>query len=189
MNTLRIKLLFALAAMLVWSLGSAAPAVCQKSATLPANVCAQYNVAYGSGPLQNFNVYMSTSQRQNAPVIFMVHGGGWYQGDKADTTVVQNKMKLWVPAGFIFISVDYPLMPGANPLQQATNVAQALAYAQQHVTDWGGDPNKFILMGFSAGGQLISSDRRRAFAGDLAGRAPLARHGSRWTPRFTMFPR
>lgn len=156
MNTLRIKLLFALAAMLVWSLGSAAPAACQKSATLPANVCAQYNVAYGSGPLQNFNVYMSTSQRQNAPVIFMVHGGGWYQGDKADTTVVQNKMKLWVPAGFIFISVDYPLMPGANPLQQATNVAQALAYAQQHVTDWGGNPNKFILMGFSAGGQLIS---------------------------------
>jgi acetyl esterase/lipase len=86
----------------------------------------------------------------------MVHGGGWYQGDKTDTPVVQNKVNYWVPTGVVFISVDYPLVPQDNPLQEAISVGQALAYAQRHAADWGADPNKFILMGFSAGGHLVS---------------------------------
>jgi len=41
-------------------------------------------------------------------------------------------------------------------VQQARSVAQALAYAQQHATEWGADPRKFILMGHSAGAHLVS---------------------------------
>ncbi|HWG11266.1 MAG TPA: alpha/beta hydrolase [Rhodanobacteraceae bacterium] len=151
MNNMLLKAAFAVLAMLAWSTGYA------QSANFPnGNVRIVANVAYGSNPLQTFNVYMPKTPTQNAPVILMVHGGGWFQGDKADTPVVQNKVKRWLPAGFIFISVNYPLMPQTNPLQQAQNVAQALAYAQQHAADWGGDPNKFILMGFSAGAHLVS---------------------------------
>lgn len=165
MNTLPLKLLLALAAMLVWSFAQADatpsgpfcnPATgTQKNPALPPNTCFQYNIAYGSDPLQNFNVYMPP-ETSGAPVIFMVHGGGWSGGDKADTEVVQNKVAFWVPAGYIFISIDYPLVPQVNPVQQAQSVALALVYAQQHATEWGGDPKKFILMGFSAGGNLIA---------------------------------
>lgn len=165
MNTLPMKLLLALAAMLAWSFAHADatpsgpfcnPATgAQKNPALPPNTCFQYNIAYGLDPLQNFNVYMP-SGATGAPVIFMVHGGGWSQGDKADTDVVQNKVDLWVPSGFVFISIDYPLVPQVNPVQQAQSVALALAYAQLHATEWGGDPKKFILMGFSAGGNLVA---------------------------------
>jgi acetyl esterase/lipase len=123
---------------------------------LPGNMCFRLNVPYGSDPLQKLDVYMPASGAHNAPVIFMVHGGGWYQGDKMDVSVVWNKVQNWVPTGVVFVSIDYPLVPQVNPLQQARSVAKALGYAQRNAAQWGGDPNKFIVMGFSAGGHLTS---------------------------------
>jgi acetyl esterase/lipase len=167
MNKLLVKFALAMLATLVWSIGSARTlssppqgrfcnsASGAKHNSLPLNMCFQFNVSYGSDPLQRFDVYMPPNAK-NAPVILMVHGGGWYQGDKTDTPVVQNKVNYWVPTGVVFISVDYPLVPQDNPLQEAISVGQALAYAQRHAADWGADPNKFILMGFSAGGHLVS---------------------------------
>ncbi len=35
-------------------------------------------------------------------------------------------------------------------------MAQALAFAQQHAASWGGDPSKFVLMGHSAGANLVA---------------------------------
>jgi acetyl esterase/lipase len=132
------------------------PASGGRNNSLPANMCFQFNVPYGSDPLQKFDVYMPATLPKNAPVIVMVHGGGWYQGDKTDTPVVANKVKKWVPTGMIFISINYRLVPKVNPVQEATDVAMALGYAQRNAAQWGGDPNKFILMGFSAGAHLVS---------------------------------
>jgi acetyl esterase/lipase len=91
-----------------------------------------------------------------APVIFMVHGGGWRRGDKAARGVVQNKVSHWGLRGIIVVSVDYPMLPDASPLQQARFVARALAAAQRDAPRWGGDPRKFVLMGHSAGAHLVS---------------------------------
>lgn len=167
MNSLRFKLAFVLLAMLTWSTGYArdralpqerfcTPPGGSPRHSLPGNMCFQFDVAYGSNPLQKFDVYMPNTQLQDARVIVMVHGGGWWQGDKLDTPVVRNKVQYWVPNGAIFISVNYPLVPQVTPLQQAQSVAQALGYAQQHASQWGGDPDKVILMGFSAGAHLVS---------------------------------
>lgn len=123
--------------------------------TLPPNVRVQRDVAYGSDPLQRFDVYIPAGAH-DAPVILMVHGGGWQRGDKAMSNVVQNKLDRWVPRGFVLISVDYPMLPQTDPVQQARSVAQALAFAQRHAAEWGGNPRKFILMGHSAGAHLVS---------------------------------
>jgi|GEM_PF-1579278 len=123
---------------------------------LPANMCFQFDIAYGKDPLQKLDVYLPAILPHDAPVIVMVHGGGWSSGDKFDNPVVRNKVQKWVPGGAIFVSVNYPLVPNVDPLQQARSVAMALAYAQKHAAQWGGDPRKFILMGHSAGGHLVS---------------------------------
>lgn len=123
--------------------------------TLPPTVRVQRDIAYGSDPKQRFDVYMP-AQAHAAPVIFMVHGGGWRRGDKGMANVVQDKLSRWAPRGFVLVSVDYPLLPQADPVQQARSVAQALAYAQRRAVEWGGDPRKFILMGHSAGAHLVS---------------------------------
>ncbi len=162
----RLKLVLILLSALVWSLGHAQGSspiqgrYCGSSLknfglAVPANVCVQFNVAYGSDPLQRFDVYIP-SQAHNAPVILMVHGGAWQSGDKFSPSVVQNKLSYWTPSGVILISTNYPLLPKANPLQQAQSVAQALAYAQRHASEWGGDPRKFILMGHSSGAHLVA---------------------------------
>lgn len=167
MNRILVKLAFAMLAMLVWSIGSARSYTlpqgrfCNGASgsfrnSLPANMCFQFDIAYGTDPLQKLDVYMPSFKVQGAPVILMVHGGEWMQGDKFDSDVVQNKILYWIPKGAIFVSVNYPLVPEVNPLQEALNVAQSLAYAQLHASEWGGDPHKFILMGFSAGGHLVS---------------------------------
>jgi acetyl esterase/lipase len=89
-------------------------------------------------------------------VIFMVHGGAWRRGDKTMSRVVQNKIDRWLPRGFIFVSIDYPMLPENDALAQADEVARALAFAQRQSPSWGGDPDKFIVMGHSAGAHLVA---------------------------------
>jgi acetyl esterase/lipase len=86
----------------------------------------------------------------------MVHGGAWRTGDKSSKSVVENKVNRWVSKGFVFISVNYRMLPGTAPLEQSQDAIKALAYAQSQAEMWGGDPEKFILMGHSAGAHLVS---------------------------------
>jgi arylformamidase len=113
------------------------------------------SVSYGAHPNQRFDVYVG-AKGKNAPVIFMVHGGGWKRGDKGMSGVVDNKFKRWGPRGIVFVSANYRVLPEADPYQQAEDVARALAKAQAEATRWGADPRRFVLMGHSAGAHLVA---------------------------------
>ncbi|MBN2145369.1 MAG: alpha/beta hydrolase [Candidatus Aureabacteria bacterium] len=125
-------------------------------AYLPAEIRVERDVPYGSDDRQKFDVYHIPGKSKNAPVIFMVHGGAWIIGDKTSRAVVENKVSRWVPIGFVFVSANYPMLPQADPLEQAKNVVRAIAKAQEKAPSWGADPAKFILMGHSAGAHLVS---------------------------------
>jgi acetyl esterase/lipase len=124
-------------------------------ATLPPGVRVLRNLAYGGDPAQRMDVYLPAQGARHAPVIFMVHGGGWSRGDKAMRRVVQNKVARWVPRGFVFVSTDYRMLPGTRPIEQARDVARALAAAQARAAGWGADRDRFVLMGHSAGAHLV----------------------------------
>ena len=129
------------------------------SAATPAGVTVLRDVAYGPTKLQTMDVYLpaeSNAEPKAAPVILMVHGGAWRFGDKRHPPVVENKVARWAPKGFIFVSVNYPMMPESDPVAQADDIARALAAAQTATPGWGGDPARFILMGHSAGAHLVS---------------------------------
>lgn len=114
-----------------------------------------HDVSYGSDARQRFDVYAPTNAH-DAPVIFMVHGGGWRIGDKSMPRMFENKVRYWVPQGYIFISVNYRMLRAADPLEQARDVARALGTAEEKAKEWGGDRRKFILMGHSAGAHLVA---------------------------------
>ncbi|MDD3597034.1 alpha/beta hydrolase [Sulfuricurvum sp.] len=119
--------------------------------------------AYGSDKKQKLDVYLPATPK-NAPIFVMVHGGAWKIGDKRMERVVDNKVARWNPKGIIFVSVNYRLLPNADPLKQVDDVASALAYVQEHAAEWGGDATKIVLMGHSAGAHLVdllSSDPTR----------------------------
>lgn len=130
-------------------------------ASLPAGVQVIRDVAYGRANEQRFDVYLPPQGQRaqhanNAPVILMVHGGGWKRGDKAERAVIENKMPHWTSQGFIFISTNYRLLPGTGPVEQAEDIAHALAAVQRNAASWGGDPSRVILMGHSAGSHLVA---------------------------------
>ncbi|GGY19150.1 hypothetical protein GCM10008098_09230 [Rhodanobacter panaciterrae] len=122
---------------------------------LPADMRVERDIAYGPDPAQRLDVYLPP-HAEHAPVIFMVHGGAWMFGDKDSSGVVSNKVAHWLPAGYIVMSTNYRLSPSANPVEQADDVARALAFAQSHANRWGADPARFVLIGHSAGAHLVS---------------------------------
>lgn len=128
--------------------GNASPA------SLPPGVRVLRNAPYGQAREQRMDIYLPG--KATGPVIFMVHGGAWRLGDKGAQAVVENKVAHWVPRGFVFISANYRLLPGAAPLEQAGDVARALATAQDKAASWGADSAKFILMGHSSGAHLVA---------------------------------
>ena len=155
-----------LRALIAQKQAAAAPAV------LAAGVQRIADVPYGTDPAQRMDVYVPTSPTTGtnslvasavrAPVIFMVHGGGWRHGDKAMGRVVQEKVNRWVPKGFILISINYRMLPDAPVAVQERDVQAALMAAQQRAGTWGGDPSRFILMGHSAGAHLVALLNARA---------------------------
>ena len=145
----------------------------QRRAAMPGDVAVVRDVAYGADRKQRFDVYAPTGVR-NAPVILMVHGGGWRIGDKRSRGVVENKVARWSRAGIVVISVNYRMLPGTDPVEQARDVARALAAAQARMTEWGGDPNRVVLMGHSAGAHIVALiDANPALATALGARAWL----------------
>lgn len=123
---------------------------------VPPGVQRLADIPYGPHPRQRMDVYLPATPVAGAPVVLMVHGGAWRTGDKALARVVQHKVARWVPRGVVFVSINYRLHPDADPLQQAQDVAQALAAAQQQAARWGADARRFVLMGHSAGAHLVA---------------------------------
>jgi len=114
------------------------------------------DVAYGADEKQRIDVYASNAPIANAPIIAMVHGGGWRHGDKSYSRVVDNKVAHWVNQGFIFVSINYRMLPDADVPTQAGDVAAAIAYIQHHASLWGGNAQQLIVMGHSAGAHLVA---------------------------------
>ena len=113
---------------------------------------------YSYGPTERhmLDVYKGGTTKL-APIIVMVHGGGWQIGDKASTKVVTNKVDHYIPQGYLFISINYPTIPdGVTVDKQADALAQALTYIQKNAESWGGDPSQMVVMGHSAGAHLVS---------------------------------
>jgi acetyl esterase/lipase len=95
----------------------------------------------------------------NAPVVMWVHGGGYFTGDKANQ--MKYKIDLFNALGWILVSVNYRLSrPDKGAAQfpdHFTDVAAAVAWVQEHIADYGGDPDRIALLGHSAGADILSN--------------------------------
>jgi arylformamidase len=140
------------------------------AATLAGAASAPTEFAYGAAPLQKLDFWHAATG-QSAPLIVFVHGGSWERGDKASATGMQ-KVAHWTGEGFAFASVNYRLVPGATAEQQATDVAVATAWLRAHAAGMGFDPARIVLMGHSAGAQLVALVGTDAHYLAAAGMAP-----------------
>jgi len=125
------------------------------STALPAGTRIERDLAYGADPAQRLDVYLP-ADRLSGAVVVLVHGGAWSIGDKASPGVVDAKVAHWLPAGVVVASVNYRLLPLAGPLQQAADVARAIAFVQQRAPSWQADPRRLVLVGHSTGAHLVA---------------------------------
>lgn len=106
----------------------------------------------GDDPKRTLDVYAPPNAK-NSPIIYWIHGGGWQAGDKSD---VKQKPQLFNDAGFLFVSINYRLLPAVDMGTLTRDVAKAFRWTHDHSAEFGGDPSRVIVGGHSAGAQLAA---------------------------------
>ena len=111
-----------------------------------------YEQAPGKNP-KSTSLDIYTPGGSGNPVMIYVHGGGWTNGDKGS---VQEKPAAFNAAGYVFISLNYRMIPEVDVITEAQDIARAVAWVYAHAAEFGGDAQRIFLMGHSAGCHLVS---------------------------------
>ena len=90
----------------------------------------------------------------DAPVLVQVHGGGWTIGSKDHQAI--PLMHHMAARGWVCLAINYRLSPRDPFPAHIIDVKRAIAWAGEHVHEYGGDPSFLAITGGSAGGHLAA---------------------------------
>ena len=110
-------------------------------------------------PRQVLDLYAPAGAK-GLPVVFWIHGGGWQAGDKSS---VARKPQAFMDKGFVFVSTNYRLLPSVDMGTIVRDIARSIRWVNRNIAEYGGDPERLLIMGHSAGAQLaalICTDHR-----------------------------
>jgi len=140
----------------VLSLAPLTSALAQSQPGVPAsvklNVRRDIPYAEPADPRQKVDIYAPEGAK-NLPVVFWIHGGGWQTGDR---TNVQVKPQAFVDKGFVFVSTGYRLLTNVDMVTIFRDIARSVRYVHDQIAEHGGEPNRILVMGHSAGAQLAA---------------------------------
>jgi acetyl esterase/lipase len=119
------------------------------------------DVAFGPGPRQRLDVYVPRRAKgeATAPVAVFFYGGSWDTGRRQDYNWVGQAL---ASRGFVTVLPDYGLYPQVRYPGFLEDGARAVRWAQDHAAEFGGDPERMVLVGHSAGAYnaaMIALDR------------------------------
>jgi len=143
------------------------------------------DLAYGRDPRHRLDVHTAGDEDQDQdrqggrPVFVFVHGGGFVRGDKHTPGSPQyDLVGAWaVRHGYVGVTMTYRLAPQHTWPSGAEDVTKAVAWLRQHIAAYGGDPDKIVLVGNSAGAVHVASFVAGQGGGDptsIAGAALLS---------------
>ncbi|MCO4763317.1 MAG: alpha/beta hydrolase [Myxococcales bacterium] len=118
-----------------------------------------------TGARTRMDVFVPTSASGKGPAVFLVHGGGWETGDKGDMHIEAERL---ADLGFVTASVGYRLIPeGAFPAS-SQDISCAWRYFISLAKEHGFAPERVAMMGYSAGGHLVSLHATAQSLGSIA---------------------
>ena len=107
------------------------------------------DIAYGDGPRRRLDVYAPVRANKGPlPVIIFIYGGSWANGMREGYGFAARAL---AAGGFITIVPDYRLVPEVYFPGFVEDCAAAVRWARAHAKDYGGDPDRIVLVGHSAG--------------------------------------
>jgi acetyl esterase/lipase len=120
----------------------------------PRDMQLRQNVRYGPLPRHRLDVWRTSTTPRNAPVIYYLHGGAWTFGDKRE----QGRPMLheFVRRGWVVVASNYRLAPRDLWPAQIEDATRALGWIKKNIATYGGDPDRVVVAGGSAGGHLAS---------------------------------
>ncbi len=103
---------------------------------------------------QTLNVYAPAKKSTRlVPVVFWIHGGGWQSGEK---TNVQLTPQFFADLGYVFVSTNHRYVKTVPMNEILSDIAKSLRWTKEHAAEFGGDPNRIVIMGHSSGAQLAA---------------------------------
>jgi acetyl esterase/lipase len=90
------------------------------------------------------------------PVVVFAHGGTWMAGDKNFYGMYRGVGRYLARHGVVAVMINYRLSPLVRHPEHARDVARAFAWTRRHIAAYGGDPDRIVLAGHSAGAHLAS---------------------------------
>ena len=144
-----------------------------------ANVLEKRNVVYDrikKRELQLDVFYPSTSLTKKRTAIIFIHGGGWRSGDK---TMHHALMQHLAAIGYVGITPEYRLSTEALFPAAVEDIQAAIRWTRKNAAQYNIDPDKIVIAGHSAGGELA------AFIGTLEGEYSLTnkKTTSKWSSK------
>ena len=110
-----------------------------------------YDERYGTDTAMD--IHVPGDARTDRPAIMLVHGGGWRAGDR---TAYTDAAERFASNGYVAATIDYRLVPAGTYPHAVQDVLCALAYLRVHANDYGIDPDRIAITGYSAGGHLAA---------------------------------
>ena len=105
-------------------------------------------------PVQiKLDAYVPENSPGKHPAIIMIHGGGWFAGDKAQYKPWAQEL---AKAGYVAFSINYRLSPRFQYPAALDDVQSAVRWIRAHATEYGVDTEKIGAIGDSAGAHLAS---------------------------------
>lgn len=113
------------------------------------------DVAYDDrfGDATTMDVYLPDDEGTGRPAVLLIHGGGWSKFSKQ--AYIKQGRRL-AGAGYVAVSINYRLTPAGVYPGAMQDSACALAAVRANADEWGIDPQRVAVMGYSAGGHLAS---------------------------------
>jgi len=115
----------------------------------PGEIVVAKDLAYGPHERQRVDVHTrATRSADPVPVIVVFHGGGLIGGSRGSTT---NVADYFASLGYVGVNGGYRLAPEATWPEGARDIAAAVTWLRDHVTEYGGDPKQIFVAGISTG--------------------------------------
>ncbi|MEZ5680954.1 MAG: alpha/beta hydrolase [Erythrobacter sp.] len=103
---------------------------------------------YGDAAAQKVRVYREGNGSTPQPIFLFVHGGSWRWGDPDDYGLIARAI---APEGFVVVLAGYRLEQAGRYPAMLEDTASAIAWTRANAARLGGDPDRIILAGHSAG--------------------------------------